>query len=88
MFKKIKKIEQALEISEGIIDDITKVSCLGNEKVIIENYLGILEYEDYMIRINTGSGDIFIYGTNLVINELSKDDILINGKIHNIEFED
>ena len=62
MLKKIRKVENALEITEGIIDDVTKITCYSNEKIYIENYLGIIEYEDYMIRINTSDGEVYIYG--------------------------
>lgn len=87
MFKNIRKIENALEISEGIIDDVTKVTCYSNEKIYIENYLGIIEYEDYMIRINTSEGEIYIYGIDLNIVELSKDEMVVKGKINNVQFE-
>lgn len=87
MFKNIRKIENALEISEGIIDDITKVTCYGNEKIYIENYVGIIEYEDYLIRLNTGDGEIYIYGIDLNIGELTKDEMVITGQINNIQFE-
>ena len=87
MFKNIKKIENALEISEGIIDDITKVTCYGSEKIYIENYVGIIEYEDYLIRLNAGDGEIYIYGIDLNIGELTKDEMVITGQINNIQFE-
>ena len=87
MMKNIRKIENALEITEGIIDDITKVTCLSNGKVYVENYLGIVEYEDYMVRINTSDGEIIIYGVDLNIGELTKDEMVITGEINNIQFE-
>ena len=87
MFKNIRKIEKALEISEGIIDNITKITCYSNERIYIENYLGIIEYEDYMIRINTSDGDVFIYGIDLSIDELTKEEMVVTGKINNIQFE-
>ncbi|MBE5822177.1 MAG: hypothetical protein E7311_06315 [Clostridiales bacterium] len=87
MFKNIRKIENALEISEGIIDDITKLTCYSNEKIYVENYLGIIEYEDYMIRLNTSDGEVYIYGIDLNIGELTKDEMVITGKINNIQFE-
>ena len=87
MFRNIKKIERALEIPESIVDDISKVTCIGKDKVLIENYIGILEYDDNTIRLNTSDGDILVFGDNLVITQLTKDDILILGKIHMVEFE-
>lgn len=87
MFRNIKKVERVLEIPESIVDDISKVTCIGKDKVLIENYIGILEYDDNTIRLNTSDGDILVFGDNLVITQLTKDDILILGKIHIVEFE-
>ena len=56
----------------------------GAEDIWIENYKAILEYSEEMIRL---SNDICIYGQNLSVEEITSDDILIIGKIKNIEFE-
>ena len=87
MLRNFKRLEKVLDIPESVIDDITKVTCIGNNKILVENYIGILEYDDNSIRLNTGNGDVFVYGENLVINQLTTDDILIWGKVHMVEFE-
>ena len=55
--------------------------------MLIENYKGILEYDEIFIRISTHIGIIDISGLNLSLNQMTEDDILISGKIENIEFE-
>ncbi len=87
MFRGIRKIEKALEITEGVIDDIPQVTCYGRTKVVVSNYTGILEYEEYVVRLNSGEGTIYVYGDNLQITELTVDDIMVCGKIHSVEFE-
>ena len=87
MFRGIRKIEKVLDISEGIIDDIPQVTCYGREKVVVSNYTGILEYEDFFVRLNSAHGTIYIYGEELKINELTVDDIMVCGKIYSVEFE-
>ena len=88
MFKHTKKLEKVLDIyPEAIDSNVPKVVCSGNDKVIIENYLGILEYDDCMVRLNTGIGDIFVYGNKLSISELISDEIIILGEIQSVEFE-
>ena len=42
---------------------------------------------DYMIRLNTSDGDVYIYGLELNIGELTKDEMVITGQINNIQFE-
>ena len=60
---------------------------MGFEKVYIENHKGILEYEEYFIRLNTYIGIININGFNLKLDEMTTDDILVTGKIDSIDFE-
>ena len=55
--------------------------------MIIENYKGILEYEDYFVRINTHIGIINIHGNNLKLEKMTEDNIKIIGKIESIEIE-
>lgn len=87
MFRGIRKVEKALQITEGIIDDVPKVTCYGNNKVVVSNYTGILEYEEYLVKLNSAQGTIFVYGDNLQIGELTVDDIMVYGRIHSVEFE-
>ena len=54
---------------------------------MIENFKGILEYEDYFARISTEIGNININGFNLKLNQMTDNDILVSGKIENIDFE-
>ena len=55
--------------------------------MMIENYKTILEYQDFFIRINTSIGIININGLNMKMQEMNKDDIVIEGDIDSIDFE-
>lgn len=86
--KGISKISRALEIPEEVVSTIPKVTCLGFKKVSIENYKNILEYQDIIIRVNTSMGIININGFDLKMDEMTTDDIVIEGKIDSIDFEE
>ena len=49
---------------------------------------GILEYQDYFVRVNTHIGILNINGFNLNLEEMTTDDLLITGKIESIDFEE
>ena len=85
---KIKKINKILDIPEEIVSDVPKITCLGFKKILIENYKNILEYQDVFIRINTSMGIINVSGSVLKMEEMTIDDITIEGKIDSIEFEE
>ena len=55
--------------------------------MIIENFNGILEYEDFFIRINTNIGIININGYELKLENMTNDDIKVTGKIESFDLE-
>ena len=56
-------------------------------EMIIENYKGILEYEDFFVKVSTHIGNININGFNLKLENMSEDNIKINGKIESLDIE-
>ena len=83
----LDKIDNMLEMPEEIYSNKPKLIVTGFEEMIIENYKGILEYEDYYVRINTHIGLININGFNLKLEKMTGDDIKIIGKIESIDIE-
>ena len=70
-----------------VYSDIPKVIVTGFDEMIIENYKGILEYEEFFVRINTHIGIININGFNLNLENMTNDDIKVSGKIESMEIE-
>lgn len=83
----VSKINQFLEIPREVSSKIPKITILGFDEVLIENFKGILEYEDFFARINTHIGIININGFNLKLSQMTEDDILVKGKIEGLDFE-
>ena len=83
--KRLKeKFLDMMELPKELLKDVSRITLLGNEDILIENYKGIIEYEENIIRLNNG---INIFGTNLNVEEITDVDIVITGKINNVEFE-
>ena len=85
--KRLNKINDMLEIPREIYSDEPKLIITGFNEMIIENYKGILEYEDYYITINTYIGTININGFNLNLEKMTEDNIKITGKIEALDLE-
>lgn len=84
---KVKEIiSDALELPKDITLDLPKVIILGTDSVSIENHKGIISYKDDQIRINTSCGILTITGNRLVIKSIIQEEIIITGKIVNIEY--
>lgn len=83
----IRKIDSILEIPKEVSSEIPKITLIGFEQLLIENFKGILEYEEFFVKISTAIGNININGFNLSLNQMTEDDIMINGKIDSIDLE-
>ena len=66
-----KRFNDILEIPKEIYTNIPNFIITGFEDMIIENYKGILEYEDYYVRVNTYIGIVNIHGTNLRLEKMT-----------------
>lgn len=81
------KINNVLELPQEVISNKPKITIIGFNEMLIENYKSILEYEDFYIKINTYIGVININGFNLRLKEMTDDDIMVIGNIDSIDFE-
>ncbi len=81
------KVNKILDIPQEVSTNIPKITILGFEKMLVENYKSILEYQEFYIRISTYIGILNINGYELNLNEMTSDDLLITGKIDGIDFE-
>lgn len=81
-----EKFAEALELPKEVVLNIPKLTMLGAGNLVIENYKGIIEYDDSKIRVNTGTGMIRITGERLFIKEITSEDIMVDGEIKSLEF--
>lgn len=81
------KFDKLFEIPQELVSDVAKITIIGFNKMLIENYKCILEYQDFFIRVKMKEGLLNINGFDLSMNEMTKDDLIVTGTIENIEFE-
>lgn len=82
-----KKIDKLLELPQEVYSNVPKIIITGFDEMIIENFKGILEYEEFFVRINTHIGIINVNGYNLNLENMTDDDIKITGKIESFDLE-
>lgn len=85
--KKINKIDRMLELPQEVYTNVPKIVITGFEEMIIENFKGILEYEEFFIQIKTHIGIININGYGLTLENMTNDDIKVKGKIESMDIE-
>jgi len=85
--KRLGRFEQILEMPRELNHKISKITIISFDELLIENYKGILEYEEFYIKINTEIGTININGFNLTLEQITEDDIVVKGIINSIDLE-
>lgn len=73
-------------IPKDVILGVPIVMVTGNFEVIIENYRGILEYTDRIIRIRRKGGEIVISGDKLEVSYYKNNDMKVIGQIKCIAY--
>ena len=84
----MSKIKQFFEFPDELVSKVPKLTIVGFSEMLIENYKGILEYEDFYIRINTEVGIININGFELELVQMTGEDVMVTGRIQSIEIEE
>lgn len=74
-------------LPKDVVLGVPIVTIIGEYEVYIENYRGIIEYTDALIRIKVKDGQIKITGKRLQIGYYTNEDMQINGKIERIEYK-
>ncbi len=77
---RLSRITAFLEMPEEIISDKPRITILGFDELVIENYKNILEYDEIFIKVNTYIGAVNISGIGLKIIQMNKDDIMVTRK--------
>lgn len=82
------RIADASGLPKDVVLGIPVLNILGQNEAYIENYRGILEYTDKLIRIQTKLGRIHLNGRGLQIEYYMNDEMKIIGHIISIEFHE
>jgi sporulation protein YqfC len=84
--KKKIKIAEMLEMPKDVTLGEAIITLIGKREILIENYKGIIEYNDEYIKIATKNGNIQLNGTNFIVTYLTNEEIKITGDITKINY--
>ena len=83
----LRKTQSALDLSEGILENLPNIILYGTSTVEIDNFKGLLDFSTSSVRINTTDSILRIDGSELHISFLTDESIGIKGKIISVSFE-
>lgn len=80
------RIADALDLPLDVMCDIPRVELMGKKRISIENFRGVLDYNENCIKINSTEGIIKIDGDSLLIESITDEGIFIKGTILRVEY--
>lgn len=80
------RMADAVNMPKDVVLGIPIITLLGQVELHIENYGGLLEYTDVLIRIRTKSGQIKVTGQQMQIDFFTNDEMKVTGHIQSIEY--
>ena len=80
------KMAAAASIPKDVMLGVPIITMTGQTEVCIENYRGIIEYTDALIRIQSKAGQIKVSGKRMQIEYYTNDEMKITGRIKSIEY--
>ncbi|MCL2069291.1 MAG: YabP/YqfC family sporulation protein [Oscillospiraceae bacterium] len=80
------KITNVLDIPQGAMGGISQMELSGNREAVIDGCMGVLAYDEDVIRLALKGMVCTFRGRNLQIKVLTHDSAIVAGYITNIEF--
>ena len=74
-------------LERDLLPGLPIVEICGNGRVLIENHRGIIKYECHDILVKIKCGCICVSGRELQIDRMSKNRLLITGRIHGVTLQ-
>jgi sporulation protein YqfC len=88
--KEGKKWQESLaeffELPKELLLNLPRITLIGDIQMLLENYGGIIQYNDELLRLKVREGEVIVKGKNLIIKHFLADELLIEGKIFSVEY--
>ena len=86
-FKIREQVIEQLELPKDLMLGDVLITITGRRELLIENYRGILIYEDSFIKIQAKNCQILIRGKQLAIDYYTNEEMKISGYFEQIQYE-
>ena len=82
--KLLKKITDQAGLYTESMPGYPLIEISGNDRLLVEKHRSILSYSENSLKIQMPYGTATIEGTSLVMTQLSKEQLVIHGRIRHI----
>ncbi len=84
--KLLEKGMELLDLPKEVSFDLAYITMSGNLSITVENYRGIISYDDKSLKINTKDCILKVEGENLVLSLITEEILSVSGIIKKVEF--
>lgn len=81
-----ENIANFFELPKELLCNLPRITLIGDIQMLLENYGGIIEYNDELLRLKIREGEVVVTGKKLTIKNFLNDELLIEGKIISVEY--
>ena len=57
----------------------------GSRELLVENYQGILQFDQHLLSLKSKREQLLIYGEELSIHYYTREELTVRGRIHRVE---
>ena len=75
-----------MDLPQDLIFDMPRITMIGNAQITIENHRGLDLFSSQLLRLRFDGGALEIAGENLVIRNILKNEVFIEGTIQRVEY--
>jgi sporulation protein YqfC len=85
--KMVRKGLDGIGVSQDVALGVAIITVTGRRELVLENYKGILSYEEDQIQIQTREGKVCVSGKGLRVAYYTDEEMKLTGRIHQISYE-
>ena len=75
----------ALEWPRDLAGGCARATAIGANRLLVENYTGILELTDTRVRLATGQGPMTVTGRGLALCEARRGALIVKGALQRVD---
>lgn len=79
-------VTAATDSPKDVLTGVPILTSMGGDELTVENFQGIVEYTDKLVRFRTRGGQYRVDGTDLKIEYYSEHEMKIQGHISAIQY--
>ena len=85
--QRVKKMAaDMLDVPKDSILDVPRITLIGGLQLYVENYRGVMEFRDDLLRLSLTQGELHVYGKQLVVKSIFPAEVVIEGNISGIKY--